>query len=91
MITKIESDNLADGFKYFKSTWEYKNEEAVKEGDVACYYPSDKLFYQTKDNSTFFYFHEGEMSGVTVTDANGQTISEVIYDKEGKVISQKGK
>jgi antitoxin component YwqK of YwqJK toxin-antitoxin module len=90
-ITKLEVDNLPEGCKFIKTTMEYKDDEAIKEGDIAYYYPSNKLFYKTEGNTTTGYFPEGKVSTVTITDASGQTISEMVYDREGKIVSEKHK
>lgn len=88
-ITPIDG-KMPAGCEYYKSTTEYKDDEALKEGDVAYYYPSNKLFYQTKGRTTTGYYPDGKVSSLLVEDENGNTIKEVTYDKAGNILTQTG-
>ena len=86
-ITKIESD-MPEGFNYYKNTAEFKNDVPIKEGDVAYYYPSGKLFYDTKGNKVTSYFPDGKTNAVIINDDKGNTTSNTTYNKVGKIISE---
>jgi antitoxin component YwqK of YwqJK toxin-antitoxin module len=88
-ITHIEA-KMPPGFEYYKSTTVHTDDNEGTEGNIAYYYPSGKVFYETKGNSTKSFYPDGKVSSLMVTNAQGETVTEITYDKEGKVISQKG-
>jgi antitoxin component YwqK of YwqJK toxin-antitoxin module len=88
-IIKIEA-TMEPGFEYYKYTMNFRDCKEGIEGNVAYYYPSNKLFYKTKGDTTTSFYPNGKISSITVDDGNGNTIKEITYDMAGNVLSQKG-